>query len=422
MINLANQERKKLLEEGEKATFVSMICNVFLIIFKITTGVVIGSIALIASGFDALTDLIASIAVFLGLRFSQKDPSKRFPYGYYRLETLATLIVAIFILLFGIDVIIESSRIIMTPSSLNQPILGLFISAMSIFVAFGLYRYNLKIGSRIASNALISTAKEFQLDILMNSLVFIGILAHIVNLPQLEGIVGWIIGLFIIKTGLVFSKNSLLSLLDALEDPELIEQIESIILQFSEVKKVINVRMRRSGPFYFADIEIRMLSSETVKSLTGVTHELESTLKKAIPQLDSIMISVEPIEKTQFIVGIAVSSIDTTLETSPAEHFGLAPAFLIAKIDITTQKIISTSLVENPHRLADRKRGILAAELLTKKKLDILVVKDLKTFGIGPKAVLAENNVNLYQYHGDSIQNILDEFMNSQAKAQEIEK
>jgi cation diffusion facilitator family transporter len=422
VINLANQERKSLLAEGEKATFVSMICNVFLIIFKIAIGVVVGSIALIASGFDALTDLIASIAVFLGLRFSQKDPSKRFPYGYYRLETLATLIVAIFILLFGIDVIIESSRIIMTPSSLNQPILGLFISAMSIFVAFGLYRYNLKIGSRIASNALISTAKEFQLDILMNSLVFMGILAHIVNLPQLEGIVGWVIGLFIIKTGLVFGKNSLLSLLDALDDPELIEQIESIILQFPEVKKVVNVRMRRSGPFYFADIEIRMLSSETVKSLTGVTHELESTLKKAIPQLDSIMISVEPIEKTQFIVVIAVSSLDTTLDTSPAEHFGLAPAFLIAKIDIPTRIIVSTRVVENPHRQADRKRGIFAAEFLIKKKLDILAVKDLKTFGIGPKAVLAENNVILHQYHGDSIQNILDEIMNSQAKAQEIEK
>ncbi|MHA2245824.1 MAG: cation diffusion facilitator family transporter [Candidatus Hodarchaeales archaeon] len=415
------QERKDLLAEGERATFITMICNILLIIFKIVTAIFIGSIALLASGLDALTDLIANLAVLLGLRYSQKNPSKRFSYGYYRMETLATLIVAIFILLFGLSVIIESISIIITPSILFQPVFGLLISFISILAAFSLYRYNLKIGNKIASNALIGTAKEFQLDTVTNSLVFLGILAHMIEFPQLEGLVGLAIGALIIKTGLEFGRNSLLILLDAIDDPDLIERMRSIVLHYSEIQEVSNIRIRRSGPYYFADIEIQMHTTETVKSLARVTHQLESSLKEKISQLDSIMISVEPVLKTCLKVAIAVSSLDTDTDETPAEHFGLAPAFLIADIDIPSQTIISIQIVENPHRLAERKRGILGAEFLVKKGIDILSIKDPATFGIGPKAIFSDNNVLLDPFRGQTIQEILEGFKIYQAKAQKAE-
>ena len=412
------QERKDLLAEGERATFITMICNILLIIFKIVTAIFIGSIALLASGLDALTDLIANIAVLLGLRYSQKNPSKRFSYGYYRMETLATLIVAIFILLFGLSVIIESISIIITPSTLFQPVFGLLISFISILAAFSLYRYNLKIGNKIASNALIGTAKEFQLDTVTNSLVFLGILAYMIEFPQLEGFVGLAIGALIIKTGFEFGRNSLLILLDAIDDPDLIDQMRSIVLQYSEVQEVSNIRIRRSGPYYFADIRIQMYTTETVKSLARVTHQLESSLKEKISQLDSIMISVEPVLKTRFKVAIAVPSLDTNIDEIPAEHFGMAPAFLIADIDITNQTIISTQIVENPHRLAERKRGILGAEFLVKEGIDVLSIKDPTTFGIGPKAILKDNNVLLDPFRGEVIQEILEGFIIYQIKTQ----
>ncbi|MFX0183284.1 MAG: cation diffusion facilitator family transporter [Candidatus Hodarchaeota archaeon] len=407
-------ERKALLAEGEKATVLTLISNLLLIVFKITIGIQIGSVALLASGLDAMTDLIASLTVLLGLRFSQKDPSKRFPYGYYRLETFATLIVSIFILLFGLDVLIVSTDIIITPTTLNHPVIGLLISLISILAAFGLYRYNLRIGTKIASKALIGTAKEFQLDMITNSLVFLGILAHIVKLPQLEGLVGLIIGLIIIKTGIEFGKNSLLTLLDAIDDPNIIEQMHTIVSQFPEIQRVLNIRIRRSGPYYFADINIQMHSTETIGSLSQVTHKLEASLKKENPLLDSIMVSVEPIAKTYFKVAIAIPSLNPNNNGLPAEHFGLAPAFLIADVDVPSQTIISKRVVENPHRFAERKRGLLSAELLVKEGIDILATKDPSKFGIGPKAILSESNILLYPYSGNTIQEILAGFILSQ--------
>ncbi|MFX0124824.1 MAG: cation diffusion facilitator family transporter [Candidatus Hodarchaeota archaeon] len=418
---MSGPERKNLLVEGEKTTFITMMCNIILIVFKIVTGMFIGSIALLASGLDALTDLIANLAVLLGLRFSRKDPSKRFPYGYYRMETLATLIVAIFILLFGLSVLIESFRIIFTPSTLVRPVFGLLISLISILAAFCLYRYNLKIGTKIASNAMIGTAKEYQLDIITNSLVFLGILAHLVEFPQLEGLVGLMISVLIIKTGINFGRTSLLTLLDAIDDPDMIEQMHSIVSQFPQVQKVSSIRIRRSGPYYFADIEIRMHATETVKVLAHVTHQLESSLKDKISQLDSIMISVEPILKTQFKVAIAVSSLDINTNEIPAEHFGLAPAFLLADIDILRHSILVKQIVENPHSQAERKRGILGANFLVKKGIDVLAIKDAETFGIGPKAIFAENNVLLYQFCGETIQEILERFLIYQTEAQKAE-
>jgi len=406
--NLNKVERKDLLAKGEKASFITLICNFLLIIFKSITGIFIGSIALLASGLDALTDLVASIAVLLGLRYSQKDPSKRFPYGYYRMETLATLIVAILIILFGLDVLLESSKIIISPNELKFPLFGLFVSLISIFAAFSLYRYNLTIGTKISSNALISTAKEFQLDIFTNSLVFVGIAASIFHFPQIEGFIGFIIAFFIIKTGFGFGKNSLLTLLDALDDPEIIERIHSTISHISEVQEISNIRIRKSGPYYFVDIEIKMNAEETVKSIAGVTHKIETQLKKEIQQLDSIMISVEPIVKNELVVAITVPSVDSSVDDLPDEHFGMARAFLIAKINIPDQTIISHQLIKNPYWMVERKRGILAAEFLAKEAIDILAIKDVKTFGIGPKAVLKEKNIQLFEYKDVTVQQILE--------------
>ncbi len=406
-----HKERKELLAEGEKATLITLLSNIIIITFKLIAGIVIGSIALLASALDALTDIIASLAVLFGLRFSQKDPSKRFPYGYYRMETLATLIVSIFILFFGLDVIFMSIQVVKTPSILNLPVIGLLTSLISIGLAYVLYRYNLRVGTKIASNALTSTANEFKLDIITNSLVFLGIFGHLIDIPQLEGFVGFIIGFVIIKTGIEFGKNSILTLLDAVDDPEVIDKINALVSEFNEVQDVSNIRIRQSGPYYFADINIRMEATRTIKSLARVTHLLELSLKKKIPQLDSVVISVEPIKKTRLKIAIAAHSLETKVNEAPAEHFGQAPAFLIADIDIPTQTILSTRLIDNPHRLADRKRGILGAELLINEGIDILVTKDPKTFGIGPKAILSENNVQIHQAQGNSIQEIFENFI-----------
>jgi cation diffusion facilitator family transporter len=404
---LDHEKRIELLAEGEKATLLTLISNVIIIIFKFITGLIIGSVVLLASALDALTDLIASLAVLFGLRFSQKDPSKRFPYGYYRMETLATLIVSIFIFIFGLDVIFMSIQIVITPSKLDFPMIGLLISLVSIGLAYMLYKYNLRVGTKIASNALISTANEFRLDMITNSLVFLGIFGHLVNFPQLEGFVGLIIGIIIIKTGIAFGRSSIMTLLDAVDDPDVIDKMRGIVSTFTEVEDVPNIRIRRSGPYYFADIKIRMDAAKTIRSLAKVTHQLESSLKKEISQLDSIVISVDPIRKTKLKIAIAAPSLETKVNETPAEHFGQAPAFLIADINIPTQTIISTRIIENPHRFADRKRGIMGAELLIKEGIDILGIKDPKAFGIGPKAIFSENNVQIQQFHGDSIQEIL---------------
>ncbi|MFX1249027.1 MAG: NifB/NifX family molybdenum-iron cluster-binding protein, partial [Promethearchaeota archaeon] len=102
----------------------------------------------------------------------------------------------------------------------------------------------------------------------------------------------------------------------------------------------------------------------------------------------------------------------------PTEHFGLASAFLLADIDISSQTINTSQLVENPHKKAERKRGILGAKFLVNKGIDVLVIKDIGTFGVGPKAILTENNILLYQVWGETIQEILEGFLiyHSEAK------
>ena len=90
-----------IFDEGEKVTKISFIVVAVLGVIKGVIGIISGSVSLQAQAVDSLTDLVSLVAVYAGLRLSRRPPNERFSYGYYRVETLVSLLVAVVILITG---------------------------------------------------------------------------------------------------------------------------------------------------------------------------------------------------------------------------------------------------------------------------------------------------------------------------------
>ena len=195
----------QLFEKGERATKIGLITVAILGGIKGIIGLLSGSISLTAQATDSLADLISLVAVYMGLRISRKPPSERFTYGYYRVETMVSLLISIIILATGGLMLTESWNQIISPSQIGDPILVIGVAGISIPVLLWLGRYTKKVGVEINSQALQSQSEDFMTDVYSSAVVCIGVGGTFLSFLFFEGIAGAIISLLVVKTGLSLS-------------------------------------------------------------------------------------------------------------------------------------------------------------------------------------------------------------------------
>jgi len=199
---------------GERAAWLSTLILLVLSVSKGTVALFSGSIALLADSIHSFADIFSSAAVWVGMRLIQRKPSERFPYGYYRAETFALLIVSITIVVSGILILNEAVVKLSEPSGVLFPSLVLIAAATSGAVSFFLGRYKKKVGSAIGSQSLIGEGQHSMVDVYTSLLVFAGVFFSSLGYPIAEILAGLAIGAYIIKVGAWFGKDAILSLMD----------------------------------------------------------------------------------------------------------------------------------------------------------------------------------------------------------------
>ncbi|MBI4813505.1 MAG: cation transporter, partial [Methanobacterium sp.] len=278
------------LKKGETAAKYSTLVNLFLAIIKGVVGVLSGSIALIADSVHSFSDIFASLAVYIGLRFSRRKPDEKFPYGYYKFETLASLVISVIIIITGFDIIVESLNGILTPKTIEIPLIALSVAVLSVAVSLLLARYKERVGNEIGSPALISDGKHSLVDVFSSIIVFVGILSAYIGYPVLQSVASFAVALLIMYIGLKFGKDAVLVLLDACIDPEIVENIKSIATNFKGVEGVHDIKVRRSGPFVFAELHLGTKKRLPIQKADEISRSVEKLIKKEINDLDTIII------------------------------------------------------------------------------------------------------------------------------------
>ncbi|OEC87502.1 MULTISPECIES: cation diffusion facilitator family transporter [Methanobacterium] len=384
-----NNEAKNNLKKGGKAAIYSSLINLLLALVKGVIGFLSGSIALIADSIHSFSDIVASLAVYIGLKLSMRRPDEKFPYGYYKIESFASLIISVIIVITGIEIALDSYNAFLNPSTIEIPLVALFVAALSAVVSFLLARYKQEIGRTIGSQALINDGKHSFIDIFSSIIVFVGILSSYMGYLRIQGISGILVALLIIYLGFKLAKDDILVLLDANMDPEKIEEIKTIAENVAGVEGVHAIKVRRSGPFVFAELHLETKKGLSVENASEITGNIKKAVKGRIKNLDSLTVQIEPFKKERLRVAVLVEN-KNGLQSDISEHFARAPYILIA--DVVNGQIISTVVKDNPGTTLEKKKGIETAEFLEKEKVDVLVSTGV---GEGPKYVLSDKSIDV---------------------------
>jgi cation diffusion facilitator family transporter len=397
-----NGDNKIDLKRGETAAKYSALTNLFLAIIKGVIGVLSGSIALIADAIHSFSDIFASLAVYIGLKLSRRKPDEKFPYGYYKFETLASLVISVIIILTGLDIIIESLNGILAPKAIEIPLFALSVAVLSVVVSLFLARYKGRVGTEIGSQALISDGKHSIVDVFSSIIVFAGILSAYIGYPVIQGFAGLAVALLIVYVGLKFGKDAVLVLLDACLDPETVEKIKSIANHFEGVEGVHDIKVRRSGPFVFAELHLETKKKLSVGKADEISRRLEEKIKNEINDLDDISIKIEPGKKLVLRIAVPVDK-DEGLMSNISKHFGKALYFLIADID--RGKIKNFELKLNPGTTYQRKRGLKTVEFLKNEDVDVVLFKgEMKE---GPTYALSDELIDVITPEGENLEEML---------------
>ncbi len=390
------------LKKGEKAAKYSTFANLALAVMKLAVGFLSGSIALIADGVHSFSDIFASVAVYIGLKLSQKEPDEKFQYGYYKFETLASLIISVIIILTGFEIVVDSVKSIITPTQMTIPLVVIAVSMISILVSYLLSRYKERVGKEINSPALINDGKHSFVDIFSSLIVFLGILFSFIGYPIFQGFAGFGVALLIIYIGLKYGKQDILILLDANIDPKTVETIKSLAINLDGVEGIHNIKIRRSGPYVLAELHIETEKKYTIQKGDEISKKLEKLIRNELKNLDSILIKVDPSNKTLVKIAVPVDK-ENGLKSTISKHFGKAPYYLIAEID--KDQIKNYLVKKNPAELQEQKKGLKTAQFLINEKVDILLFNG--KINEGPNYALSSQLVSIINPDGETLRDAI---------------
>jgi len=280
------------LRAGEKGAWLSIGAYIFLSLMKLTVGYFGHSAALKADGLNNTTDIIASIAVLIGLRISQKPPDLNHQYGHLRAETIASLIASFIMMIVGLQVLSTSIEHIFNPTHETPSMLTAVVALFSAVIMYFVYRYNLALANKINSSAVRAAAYDNRSDALVSIGTSIGILGAIFGLPIIDVITALIVGLIIIKTAVEIFWDAVHTLTDGF-DLEETEMLKKLIQNVDGVISLVDLKGRSHGNMSFVDVTVTVNPYLNVIESHKISDSIEGTVSRMNPNC-IVLVHIEP--------------------------------------------------------------------------------------------------------------------------------
>lgn len=254
-----------------------IICNIFLFALKITVGSIMGSIAVISDAFNNLSDTGSSLVSVIGAKLSSKKPDKEHPFGHGRFEYISSLIVSFIIILFGFELFKTAGGKIFNPEIVSINAGVVIVLALSVLVKVWMYSYNRYLGKKINSGILTATAKDSLNDVISTTAVIITtIAAKLTNILWLDGVVGVVVSLIIIKSGIDIAKDTIGMLLGTPPEEETVHRIKEIVLSGESIVGVHDLIVHDYGPGrVMASVHAEVPDNSDIIKIHEVIDELE---------------------------------------------------------------------------------------------------------------------------------------------------
>jgi cation diffusion facilitator family transporter len=276
-----------------KVARLSIISNTLLIIMKLGTGIISGSVSIISEAIHSSMDLIAAIIAFFSVKVSDNPPDSRHPYGHGKVENISGVIEAILIFIAAIWIIIEAvKKLLEEKIELESIALGSIVMLISAIINTIVSRRLYKVARETNSVALEADALHLKTDVYTSLGVAVGLgLILITGINWLDPLVAILVALFIIKESYHLLSRAFTPLLDTAWGENEINELEKT-LRLMEVN-YHDLRTRVAGNYRFIDLHIQIPQDVSVGSAHQYCDRIESELTSNYDNL-TVTIHVEP--------------------------------------------------------------------------------------------------------------------------------
>lgn len=268
---------------GALCGFVGIALNLLLFAGKLASGALSGSIAVTADAFNNLSDAGSSVVTLLGFRLAGKKPDSDHPFGHGRMEYVSGLVVAGLILLMGAELVKTSVDKIAHPEAVTFSWLAAAILLVSIAVKLYMYMYNKAVGKKIDSAAMAATAADSLSDTVATAAVLLSMIVGKLADVQLDGWVGLVVALFILWSAVQAARDTISPLLGQAPDPELVREIETLVMAHDTVVGVHDLVVHDYGPGRrIISLHAEVPADGQVLELHDVIDNIESELARKL--------------------------------------------------------------------------------------------------------------------------------------------
>lgn len=293
--------------------------NVLLFAGKLTAGLLSGSIAIIADAINNLSDAGSSVITLFGFKMAASKPDSDHPYGHGRMEYISGLLVSILILFMAYELIKTSIGKILHPEPITTTWITVVILAVSILTKFYMFFYQRNISKKISSAALKATATDSISDTVATAVVLLSALASVFFEWNIDGYCGILVGLFIVYSGIQAIKDTISPLLGQAPDPELVEQIRTLMMSEEAILGIHDLMIHDYGPSrVMVSLHAEVSSSSDFLAMHDIIDNLERNIRQelgcfATIHMDPVLDKDEETQSLKRQVTKIITSIDEKL-------------------------------------------------------------------------------------------------------------
>lgn len=259
-----------------RTSVIGIVTNIFLVIFKAAVGLLSNSIAVVLDAVNNLSDALSSVVTIIGAKLGAKEPDKKHPLGYGRVEYLSSMIVAAIVLYAGVTSVIESVKKIIAPEEADYSIVSIIIIAVAVVVKLILGTYVKRQGQKVSSGALVASGSDALFDAILSASVLASAIIYLIWHISLEAYVGVVISAFIIKAGIEMMIETLNDIIGKREDKETSAKIKALLNDEPEVYGAFDLILFNYGPNKnYASVHLELPDTMTIDEADELTRRVQ---------------------------------------------------------------------------------------------------------------------------------------------------
>ena len=298
-----------------RTSIIGILANVFLAAFKAVVGLASNSIAIVMDAVNNVSDAASSVITIVGTKLAGKEPDRKHPFGYGRIEYLSAMVISILVLYAGVTAFVESVKKIIHPDTPDYSAVSLIIVGVAVVVKIFLGRYVKSVGEKVNSDSLVNSGKDAMLDSIISASTLVAAAIYLIFHVSLEAWLGAIIALVIIKSGVGMLRETLSQILGERADAELAREIKASVVSYRQVSGAYDLVLHNYGPdAYNGSIHIEVpdtLSADDldklIRTITVDVYKKHNVLLTAIGVYSVNTRNPEAVAAREKVTGIVMS-------------------------------------------------------------------------------------------------------------------